>query len=52
MQIILQDAVLLYLKSLKPYTLAGFEPAIFCTVGGDDVHFTTPPENLRFNLGN
>jgi hypothetical protein len=27
----------------RPYTLAGFEPGIFCSVGGRDDHYTTPP---------
>jgi hypothetical protein len=27
----------------KPYTLAGFEPGIFCSVGGRDDHYATPP---------
>jgi hypothetical protein len=27
----------------KPYTLAGFEPGIFFSVGGRDDHNTTPP---------
>jgi hypothetical protein len=27
----------------KPYTLAGFKPGIFCSVGGRDDHYTTPP---------
>jgi hypothetical protein len=26
-----------------PYTLAGFEPGIFCSVGGRDDHYGTPP---------
>jgi hypothetical protein len=26
------------IKSPKPYTLARFEPTIFCSVGGDDDH--------------
>jgi hypothetical protein len=30
-------------NSLKPYTLAGFEPGIFCSVGGRDDHYTTAP---------
>jgi hypothetical protein len=25
------------------YTLAGFEPWIFCSVGGRDDHYATPP---------
>jgi hypothetical protein len=31
------------INSLKPYTLAGFEPGIFCSVGGPDDHYATPP---------
>jgi hypothetical protein len=27
----------------KPYTLAGFEPRIFYSVGGRDDHYATPP---------
>jgi hypothetical protein len=27
-------------KDLKPYTLAGFEPRIFCSVGGRDEHYS------------
>jgi hypothetical protein len=30
-------------KFLKPYTLAGFEPGIFCCVGLRDDHYATPP---------
>jgi hypothetical protein len=29
--------------SLKPYTLAGFEPGSSCSWGGCDVHCATPP---------
>jgi hypothetical protein len=25
------------------YTLARFEPTLFCSAGGDDDHFATPP---------
>jgi hypothetical protein len=25
----------------KPYTLAGFEPGFFCSVGGRDDHYAT-----------
>jgi hypothetical protein len=25
------------------YTLAGFEPGIFCSVGGRDDHYASPP---------
>jgi hypothetical protein len=31
-----------FLKNLT-YTLAGFEPGIFCSVGGRDDHYATPP---------
>jgi hypothetical protein len=34
-------------KTLKPYTLAGFEPGIFCSVGGRDDHYATPPGLYR-----
>jgi hypothetical protein len=30
------------IKTNKPYTLGGFEPGIFCSVGGRDDHFATP----------
>jgi hypothetical protein len=30
----------------KTYTLAGFERGIFCSVGGCDDHYTTPPPGL------
>jgi hypothetical protein len=30
----------------KPHTLAGFEPGIFCSVGGRDDHNTSPPGRL------
>jgi hypothetical protein len=39
----------MYLKHQKPYTLAGFEPGIFCSVGGRDHHYATPPR-LFFSL--
>jgi hypothetical protein len=35
-------------KVLKTYTLARFEPTIFCSVGGD--HYTKPPGLLGVNL--
>jgi hypothetical protein len=28
---------------IKPYTLAGFEPGMLCSVGGRDDHCATPP---------
>jgi hypothetical protein len=31
------------INSYKPYTLAGFKPGIFCSVGGRDDHYATPP---------
>jgi hypothetical protein len=31
------------INSKKPYTLAGFKPVFFCSVGGRDGHYTTPP---------
>jgi hypothetical protein len=34
-------------KFLKPYTLAGFEPGIFGSVGGRDDHYATQPWALR-----
>jgi hypothetical protein len=30
-------------NTIKPYTLAGFEPGIFCSVGGRDGRYATPP---------
>jgi hypothetical protein len=33
----------MYINPLKPYTLAGFEPGIVCSVGGRDDHYATPP---------
>jgi hypothetical protein len=30
---------------LKPYSPARFEPMIFCSVGVDDNHYTTPPRH-------
>jgi hypothetical protein len=30
-------------NSYNPYTLAGFEPGIFCSVGGRDDHYAAPP---------
>jgi hypothetical protein len=30
-------------NSKKPYTQAGFEPGIICSVGGRDDHYATPP---------
>jgi hypothetical protein len=35
--------------SLKTFYLSEFEPTIFCFVGGDDAHYTTPP-GLLSNL--
>jgi hypothetical protein len=29
--------------SLKPFTLGGFEPVIFCSGGGRDDHYATLP---------
>jgi hypothetical protein len=41
-------------KVIKPYTLAGFEPGIFCFGGGLDDHYATaranPIDNLSFNI--
>jgi hypothetical protein len=31
-----------FINSYKPYTLAGIEPGIFCSVGGRDDHYATP----------
>jgi hypothetical protein len=31
--------------SQKPYTLAGFEPGIYSSVGGHNDHYATPPEH-------
>jgi hypothetical protein len=30
-------------KYLNTYTLVGFEPVIFCSGGGRDDHYATPP---------
>jgi hypothetical protein len=38
----LRTTALLWLPK-KPYTLAGFEPWIFCSGGGRDGHYATPP---------
>jgi hypothetical protein len=35
-----------FIKSLKPYTLAGFEPGIFCSGGGRDDRYATYCEFL------
>jgi hypothetical protein len=34
------------MKSYKPYTLAGFEPGIFCSVGGRNDHYTKQPGRM------
>jgi hypothetical protein len=39
-----------HINSEKPYTLAGFEPGIFCSVGGCDDHYTMPPWQKKFFL--
>jgi hypothetical protein len=31
------------IKTLKPHTLAGFEPVTFCPGGGCEDHYATPP---------
>jgi hypothetical protein len=31
------------IKTRKPYILAGFKPEIFCSAGGGDDHYATPP---------
>jgi hypothetical protein len=31
------------INSLKPYTLAAFKPGIFCSIGGRDDPYATPP---------
>jgi hypothetical protein len=31
------------IETYKPYTLAGFEPGIFCSGGGHYDHYATPP---------
>jgi hypothetical protein len=36
------------LKVLLTLHLAKFEPTIFCSVGGDDDHLTTPPGHKKF----
>jgi hypothetical protein len=42
--------VLQWIDSQKSYTQAGFEPGIFCSVGGRDDHYATPP-GWRILLG-
>jgi hypothetical protein len=37
-------------KSKILYTLAGLEPTIFCSVGGDDDHYTPLPGRILQNL--
>jgi hypothetical protein len=39
-----------FLKTKKYYTLAGFEPGIFCSVGGPDDHYATTPGHLGRSL--
>jgi hypothetical protein len=38
------------INSQKPYTLAGFKPGIFCSVGGRDDHYATPPGGIFINF--
>jgi hypothetical protein len=35
-------------KLLKPYSLEGFEPWIFCTVGGRDDYYALPRQLLFY----
>jgi hypothetical protein len=44
-----KEQQLQFFKSSNPYTLEGFEPTIFCSIGGNDDH-TTPPRNAVFFL--
>jgi hypothetical protein len=37
-------------KAQKSYTLARFEPTIYCSDGGDDDHYTTPPRRTGANV--
>jgi hypothetical protein len=37
-------------KTLKPYTLAGFEPGIIGSVGGRDGHFAMPPDVSTYRV--
>jgi hypothetical protein len=46
----LQRTALQFIKSYNPCTLAGFEPTIVCSVGGDDDHYTTPPGYDDYNI--
>jgi hypothetical protein len=40
-------------NSPKPSdTLAGFEPGIFCSIGGRDDHYTTPPGQIKKDFAN
>jgi hypothetical protein len=41
-------AIYVHIKTLKPYALAGFEPGIFCSVGGRDNHYATLPGKVAF----
>jgi hypothetical protein len=34
----------------KPYTLAGFELLVCCSLGGCDVHCATPPDQIFLTL--
>jgi hypothetical protein len=33
----------MYIKPTNYYTMAGFDPGIFFSVGGRDDHYATPP---------
>jgi hypothetical protein len=37
-------------KTQKPYTLAGFEPGMFCSVGIPDDYYDTPPAAFNEDL--
>jgi hypothetical protein len=37
----------MYIKIYKPYTLAGFEPGIFCFVGGREDNYATLQGHLN-----
>jgi hypothetical protein len=33
------------------YKIPGFKPGIFCSVGGRDVHYATPPRHFKNKEG-
>jgi hypothetical protein len=47
MYIKFQTSALVRIKTLKPYTLAGFEPTTHCSAGGRDALNATLPEQIN-----